>query len=297
MKIRWLPEKPRRLLFLAAVLYLVVAGEWFYRRWHPLMDITTEHYLIHSSATLEQTREIGEVMESLQTAYLGVFGRFPGVAHPREKLQLRLFRDRDEFRRCNRGLGWAEAFYKYPYCNAFYSAGEVNHYHWMTHEAVHQLNAEVAHFKIPQWLDEGLSEYFGCSQWRKGVFKVGQVDRNTYPIWWLEEMPLSGELTRDLKDGEVIPLRAVVTGHGGPRMNKYFNLYYIHWWSLCHFLMESSEGKYREGLFRVIQDGGTLESFERNIGPIDRIQEAWYAYLMEQRNALNRMPPVRKDRN
>ncbi len=63
---------------------------------------------------------------------------------PHPKLKMKLFKDREEFRRCNRSCGWAEAFYRTPYCYQYYGADEAHPYHWMMHEATHQLNAEAA---------------------------------------------------------------------------------------------------------------------------------------------------------
>ena len=68
--------------------------------------------------------------------------------HP--KLQIKLYKDREEMRRINPGLVWAEAFYREPYCRAYFAADEINPYHWMLHESVHQLNHEVAHVEASQ---------------------------------------------------------------------------------------------------------------------------------------------------
>jgi hypothetical protein len=52
----WLaPKKPARLLVLVGLLAAVYAGERWYRHWRPTLEIRTEHYIIASSATREQT--------------------------------------------------------------------------------------------------------------------------------------------------------------------------------------------------------------------------------------------------
>ena len=293
MKLRFMPAKPGRLLVLVAVLAALVVGEWWYRRWQPARTVNTAHYTIQSSASTGQTQEIGEVVEVLYEAYGKLFASFPQVRQPHPKLQLKLFQDRDEFRRCHRGVGWMEAFYRYPCCHAYYSSSEVNPYHWMLHEAVHQLNREVARLELPQWMDEGLGEYFGTSLLRQGALNPGQVDRNTYPIWWLEDISLSGNLDTDLRHGEIIPLRCIISGTGGPKLDSSFNLYYVEWWSLTHFLFQFDGGKYREAYFRILQEGGTLASFEKNVGPVERIQTEWYGHLLDQKKALNSLPPKR----
>ncbi|MEI7732728.1 MAG: hypothetical protein WCO56_24360 [Verrucomicrobiota bacterium] len=273
-----MPQRPTRLLVLFGVLLLIVAGEWWYRRWHPVITRATAHYLIQSSATPEQTSEVAATVEVFYGAYVKLFSDF---THNRlhEKLRLNLYKDRQEFRRCNRGVGWAEAFYVKPVCHAYYSQQEVNSYHWMAHEAVHQLNREVAGLDLPLWLDEGAATYFSTSVLRKGVLEPGRIDRFTYPIWWLGKLALSGDLQRDIATTNFIPLHVIITGKGGPDKDEQFNLYYMHWWGLTHFLLHYENAKYREGYFKVVRDGGTPQSVEKNLGPIERVQSEWYVYF------------------
>ena len=290
----WLvPEKPRRLLVLFGVFLLIVAGDWWHRRWHPTATLATEHYFIQSSATSEQTKAMADAVESLHAAYARVFAEFPQVHEAHPLLQMKLFKDRIEFRRCNRGLGWAEAYYLKPHCNAYFAAAEINPYHWMLHEAVHQLNHEVARFPLAKWFDEGLGEYFGTSLVKDGTLLPGRIDPNTYPIWWLDEMNFAGDLRQDIARTNVIPLDIIISGKGGPDIDEHFNLYYIHWWSLTHFLLHFDEGKYRTGFFAVIREGGTLASFTDRIGPIERVQGEWYHHLLEQKKSLYRPPAKR----
>lgn len=275
-----LPKKPARLLTLVGTLLMVLAAEFWYRRWDPTHTVVTEHYVITSSATVEQTQEVAGAIESLYAAYGQTFTNFPQVYRPHPKLKVKLFKDRAEFRRCNRGVRWAEAFYRNPYCHAYYSAAEPNPCHWMLHEAVHQLNREVAGWTLTKWCDEGVATYFSTSVLRKGRLRPGLIDPNTYPIWWLDSQAWTGDLGKDLAGSRVIPLGAIVSGRGGPDIDEHFNLYYLHWWSLCHFLFEGGERRYRAPFFQVIAEGGTLASFEKHIGPIDRIQTEWYRHLL-----------------
>lgn len=289
-----LPPKPKRLLILFGLLLALVVGDKIYRRWTPTNSHTTAHYVIQSSALPSQTEDIGAKLEALHAAYVDLFKSWPEVQQPHALLKVKLFKDRQEFQRCNRGIGWAEAFYRPPYCHAYYSADEINPYHWMLHEAVHQLNHEVAHLNLAKWADEGLSDYLGSSLLVGGQINAGRTDRNTYPVWWLDELQLSGDLNRDLTNGTIIPLRAIITGSGGPPMNKDFNLYYLHWWSLMHLLFDGEGGKYRAGVLPLLQEGATLKSFEKHIGPVERVQAEWYRHLQELQWSLFRVstPPA-----
>ena len=151
----------------------------------------------------------------------------------------------------------------------------------MMHEATHQLNSEAAHFTLRKWLDEGMASYISTSKIINKSLRPGDVNKDPYPAWWLANLAMSGDMETDKKNGSVIPLRAIISGKGGPDINKTFNLYYLHWWSLVHFLMNYNDGQYRDGLSRVITGHGTISSFEENIGKIEDIEAQWYQYVIE----------------
>jgi hypothetical protein len=242
----------------------------------------TAHYLISSTATPEQTALVAAAVESLYVAYGDFFkDRVQNNKNP-EKLKLMLYKDRKEFSVYNRSSSWAEAYYLAPVCYAYYSDEQANPYHWMIHEATHQLNNELAHFKIPKWINEGLATYFGTSKIEHGVLLPGNIDKNTYPIWWLSSLDLSGNFQADIGKGKTIPLRAIITGKGGPDINKQVNLYYLEYWSFTHFLFHYKNGRYAQRYKQLISEGGSLESFERLIGPVEQIESEWYGYLQQK---------------
>jgi hypothetical protein len=186
----------------------------------------------------------------------------------------------------NRGLGWAEAFYREPFCNAYYSDAENNPYHWMLHEATHQLNGEVAHLELEKWLEEGLAEYFSTSRVVSNRLALGTVDANTYPVWWLEEIATSPDLGKNIRNRSVIPLRSIITNHGGPNMHSRFNLSYLHWWTLTYFLFQSPQ--YREHALDLVQKGGGIEAFEQVIGPVEKVQVEWHTYVRRLKLAISK---------
>jgi hypothetical protein len=271
------------------IYFLVILGVAVWRfaphPWKPTLTVETPHYLIASTASRDQTEQVGRVVEILYSAYSNRFSTLPTFRHEHPKLKLLLYKDRREMRWVNPGLGWAEAFYREPYCRAYYSASEVNPYHWMLHEATHQLNHEVAQLHLAKWLEEGLAEYFSTSRIQNGQLMPGRIDRNTYPVWWMDEMATGTNLAASLTNGSFIPLQVIVTGHGGPGMNSEFNLYYLHWWTLTHFLFESP--KYREQALLLAQRGGRVDAFEQTIGPVSIIQPQWYRHVQLIKSALN----------
>ncbi len=231
-KMRRLTGRERRLLVLFAItaiaVWLCAPWHWWPRvvakRWSPEIVVETDHYQILSSATEEQTREIGQVAEIVYSGYWQLTENLQRTLQPHAKLGIKLFKDRPEFRRCNGVYNWVEAFYRPPYCYQYYSAGEVHPYHWMMHEATHQLNDAAARLRLAQWLEEGLACYVSTSRLVDNALCLGDIDTNTYPVWWIDSMEVSGDLDADEKNGTTIPLRAIISGRGGPSMNWRFNL-------------------------------------------------------------------------
>jgi len=274
------------MLFYLLLLLGVVAWKFVPRPWHPAFTLEAPHHLIYSSATHSQTEDTAHALDLLYITYSNRFGSLAQFQREHPKLKVKLFKDRAELRQVNPGLGWAEAFYREPYCLAYYSANEVNPYHWMLHESVHQLNREVAHLELEKWLDEGLAEYFSTSRFISNRLAVGRIDSNTYPVWWIEEIATGPDLAENIRNGSVIPLRSIITNRGGPSMNSHFNLYYLHWWTLTHFIFENPQ--HHEHALALVQRGGGLEAFEQTIGPADQVQGEWHAYVRRLKTALSR---------
>ena len=250
--------------------------------------LQTAHYRVHSTATPAQTQEIAAAAESLHAAYLSLFADH--VVPSTTPLILVLYRDADEFARNNRSRPWAEAYYLRPACYAYYGSGSANPYHWMLHEAVHQLNTEVAGWRLPAWANEGVAGYLGASWLENGVLTPGRSDPDTYPIWWLSRMKLTGSLDADVAAVRFIPLRELVEGRG-PGIDQHVNLYYLHYWSLSHFLFHHRDGTYASAYKQVLALGASTPDFERLIGPIEEIEKAWYAYLLDTIAAMQAYEP------
>lgn len=284
------PREKRVLLYLA--LLLGVAGWKFIPRpWHPTTTIETNQHIIYSTATRDQTESTLAMLESLYNIYSNRFGGLSDFQPSHPKLKLRLYKDRNEMRKINPGLGWAEAYYRAPYCRAYFSAKEPNPFHWMLHESVHQLNQEVAHLHLEKWLEEGLADYFGTCRLETNHIIAGTVDPNTYPVWWLEIIATSSNLQSNIQNGSVIPLKAIITNHGGPSLNRQFNLYYLHWWTLTRFIFE--DPRYRSHANNLVQARGGLKAFEQWIGPVEIIEKEWHEYVLE----LKRHPFSNPSRN
>jgi hypothetical protein len=81
----------------------------------------------------------------------------------------------------------------------------------------------------------------------------------------------------------------VISG-SGPPIGERVNLYYIEFWSLTHFLFHYQGGRYARGYRRLISRGGSIGDFEATIGPIDQVQQQWYAYLEQRIDEVGTLP-------
>lgn len=283
---RVLKAREKHFLLYLAIASAVLLSVYFYRYWSSEIIKETEHYIIYSTATKVQTNQIAQVAEIVYKGYLQFSDQLGLKVRPHPKLKMKLFKNREEFRRCNPNIGWVEAFYRRPYCYQYYSSSETNPYHWMMHEATHQLNAEGAYLLLPQWIEEGIACYLSTSRIINESLCLGEIDIHSYPVWWLNSMVLSGDLDTDRNNLSIIPLGVIISGRGGPDVNKYFNLYYLHWWTLTHFLMQYEGGKYRTGFSQLITNGGGLDAFEKYIGKIEHIEKEWYEYVLDYKQRL-----------
>src|SRR6266436_3510302 len=85
-------------------------------------------------------------------------------------------------------------------------------WHWkaremrMLHESVHQLNHELTHLRLEKWLEEGMAEYFSTCRLTRDTLVLGEIDPNTYPVWWMDDLATSPDLSQNIRNGSVIPL-------------------------------------------------------------------------------------------
>ncbi len=280
-------SKKKRLLVDLLLVAVVFGGYFWYTHWTPAHKLESEHYSALSNVSIEETRDALSKAETLYQAYSAFWDVKAGPAD--KKLLLKIYSSRKELKRANPLSGWAEAFYREPYCHQYIEAESENRpYHWMVHEATHQLNNEVSQFKLPQWAEEGIACYFSTTRMDDGKMSLGVIDRDTYPVWWLSSLDLSGDLSRDKVDKKIISIRSIVNDEKPLKMNEHVNLYYIHWFSLVHFLLEGEQGKYRQAFMACVKTPSGLEAFEENIGPYQLIEPQWYQHLLQIIDSLSK---------
>lgn len=244
-------------------------------------ELRTDHYLIVSSASEEQTKKLGLIVEDLFQAHVKLLGQgSKGMPVPK-LLRLNFYGSRTEFRVLNWPVGWAEGLYRYPISHAYYEPSP-NWYFWMLHEATHQLNREVAQIRLPLWAEEGLAAYFSTSTLSSNELQLGVLDYHTYPLWWGESFGFTGSLDIDKKSNRIIGLRDLARISSPGEMGSRFNLVYFEWLSLVHFLLHYDSGRYQSILGCMINrpEAELLPNFQKT-DYWDTLEVAWYAYMVD----------------
>ncbi|HTE39337.1 MAG TPA: DUF1570 domain-containing protein [Steroidobacteraceae bacterium] len=231
--------------------------------------LKTNHYRLYYTATDEQAKSVGLAAEKLFEAYTALFQA--STSGTNEKLTLVLYRHRAEFKRNNKSRPWAEAFYLWPNCYAYYDAANPSSYHWMLHEATHQLSAEVSDYKRNLWIEEGLASHFATSRLSEEKLEPGEIDWRTYPAWGMRALAMGRSSSLNARPPRLIPLEQLLVNQGGGSVDERFNLYYLSAWSLTHFLMHFEGGKYFDGYKRYLASSGSLQEFAAKIGPLGGI--------------------------
>lgn len=204
-------------------------------------------------------------------------------------MQVRIYASRDEMHAVNVNVPrWAEGFYVNGVSHQYISDDLAFRYDSLIHESIHQLNREYAHIDLPTWLDEGLACYFAVSCDHAGVFAAGRINGDAYPSRHVRELPLSGNLEQDLNHNIVISVDDLIHGLTPLKVDDYFNRYYVHWFTLVHFLMHGEGGRYQEALVAYSQAGAAADAFADHFAAIDEVQEKWYTYVQAMQERLGR---------
>lgn len=84
---RKITGREKRLLAYLAVLLVILGLDTWRRRWTADITKTTAHYIIYSTATPQQTAEIGVVAEMLYREYIDFIGQLGQSVEPHSNLK------------------------------------------------------------------------------------------------------------------------------------------------------------------------------------------------------------------
>lgn len=243
-------------------------------------ELQSAHYKIWSSAPENRAKLALDATESLHERWQS--WATPATPHDTTRHRLMMYGSRAEMRQALPGLGWAEAFYNGRECVQYDDAGAERPMHWLVHEATHQLAFEDAHLALPRWANEGLACLFSVSRMlpdsrQKLAIRLGSVDPETYPTWWLPRFKLSGNLATDLKDGKIILPTTILNEPETIDISNTLNQHYLAWWSMAHYFHSTDSTAWK----RWVLTDGTEEGLLKRFGPRSTLDARWHAHLMK----------------
>lgn len=238
---------------------------------------STSRYVVTSWTSKPRTREALAAAEALHRAW----ERWSGTPHRGPRHRLRLFGSRESMRRALPGLGWAEAIYHDSLCDQYDDPGATRPWQWLLHEATHQLAHEDARLDLPRWANEGLACLFGTARIQSGLLRVGTVEPETYPVWWLRRKPLGGNLRTDLAAGHLVSPLQVLAESDTVAIGNSVNAHYLSWWSMAHYFHATDSVQWRDWVLR----DGTKEGILRRFGPAKTLESRWYAHVLRLRDS------------
>ncbi len=180
------------------------------------------------------------------------------------------------------GLGWAEALYHQGICDQYDDPSAELPWHWLVHEATHQLAWEDSHLPLPRWANEGLACLFSVSRIRKNRLILGSVERETYPTWWLVQKPLSGKMERDLRVGLLVSPSRILSESDDIDIAASLNSHYLSWWSMAHFFHATDSNAWRDWVLHDATKNGLIRRF----GPAQTLDQRWYKHVLELRDSV-----------
>lgn len=264
--------------------------------------IRTEHYRIYTTATDHRLRSQSPAF--LELAFAQYTTALADLPTPTMKLDTFLLDSRWQWTRLTKQLmgDRAELYLRIGrggYAAAgravLYDIGPRDTLSIAAHEGWHQYTQRAFRSRLPVWLEEGVATYM------EG-FRSNSKDPGTKRMLPWANTERFDQLRSARARGETLKLRALLdaTPESLIAVSTEGTLtYYAQVWALTHFLHEGEDGKYQEGLRRLLIDAaeGRISRTLRNaVGPVqsraltpDRLSKAVFqAYFGNDLEAIER---------
>ena len=146
------------------------------------------------------------------------------------------------------------------------------------HEAFHQFAYSRFQHGMPQWLNEGIAEYFESSTYINGALIPGQVSKSTADL-----------LRQDIRLNRCTPFLDLLRMNGREWLQNLANgdaaLQYRQSWGMVHFLIHGENGrhsgKFNQYLLMIARGKNPDEAFTEAFGTSDlaSFESAWAKYI------------------
>jgi hypothetical protein len=255
---------------------------------HDGLQLTTPNYVIYTTKTTDSFIErLPLFYEAALANYTSALADLP---YPKDRLQTYLFRDREQwmektreilpgqantFRNLGRGgfttRGTAVLFY----IDYWRSQKHHDTLAIAAHEGWHQYTQGTFKDSLPVWLEEGVATYMEGFRARRGLTIFSPSEN-------FERRSALRDAARKAKDdpanAPLISLELIVTRTPQAFLSAGKSdllTYYAQVWALVRFLAEGEDGRYRDGLERVLLDAANGRLMSRLQSAAHKRGMAW----------------------
>ena len=225
--------------------------------------VTTSTHRLHLTLSEGRLRdEIPKFMETAAEHYRGMLfdedddaARLPTTP---ERMDVFLFGERNEWEgwtrwRLGRDAGLYLKIERGGYTiegeSVLFDIGRYDTLCLLAHEGWHQYTQSLFKHPLPSWLEEGLATYAEGHRFRRS---------DAQPVFmpW-RNLERFGQLRQARSRGRLIPIEKIMDNQPQAFVadgERSLLTYYAQVWILMHYLVEGRDGKYRDGLVRLVRD-------------------------------------------
>jgi hypothetical protein len=252
--------------------------------------IETQHYRVHT--TMLEPLMLKQIPAFVEAAWKQYQSQLPVPVESKDKFILYLFKDRsqwEDFTKQFTGDQWPVylkikkgAYFLNGDCVA-YNIGRSRTFSVLGHEGWHQFCNKYFKYRLPSWLDEGISQLFEQSDFEKGWFTFSPA----------KNLQRLGALKLTLQNNQLIPLRELISLNPGEvvmweESDKAVMAFYAQAYALVRFLREEDYGKrlsnYHQMMLGALNGTWPLDENEIKMAS-DRnipLTAAWNRYIAQK---------------
>ncbi|MCA8924886.1 MAG: DUF1570 domain-containing protein [Planctomycetes bacterium] len=261
-----------QLKLLDAKLKLVLEGP----DWETTYTAETSNYVVRTNVSQEFADSIAEQAELIRKLYSNLFPR----SKSKRKSPIVVFKDKAEYHK-NGGPQGAGGHFDpmFKQLFLFRYEKESDTLLVLNHEGFHQFLDGVMEQKPPQWLNEGLADYFGPSEYVTQPKKGMRIRPNPWR---------TATVRRMVKQGKDVDFELLMNMTQQEMYGKAVGNHYAQAWAMVYFLCEADDRAYFKPLkayFKALKKGKSQrEAFDDSFGKLDlkSLQERWREFVEDE---------------
>lgn len=244
--------------------------------WPQTYEVETKNYLIRTNTSQEFAEFIAHRAELIRRLYLSVF---PDPPRTKRKFPIIVYSSKQEYH-ANGGPPSAGGHYQpaFKQLVLFRYPKEEDTLIVLHHEGFHQFFDGILERKAPQWVDEGLGDFFGPSAYVHEGGKEGMRLR-TNP-WRLKTIQAV------IRAGRAVPFERLMNMTQQEMYGQDAGLHYAQAWSMVYFFIQADDRahfKYLKKYFKALRRGkGRREAYDSAFGRADMaaLEARWRDYTL-----------------